>query len=141
MSEKERVSKRLYERWAEQLKYPTLKGKLSFEDSYQLALNRCMLCLPEEFNENVHRLFYSTPPSWKDDELWEALEECTEEFEVSSPSLICCGHPVKDEASPWKRETIKETNYHKLFSAILACADRRNLLIPKERAEAITEED
>ena len=134
---KYRVSKRLHERWKEELKYPTLKGNLSFEDSYQRKIDQCMLCSVEEFDENVNRLFYSTP--WIDEELWEKLEEYTETFEVSTPTL-CCGVPVKTESISANVQIIQETDYHKLFSAILACANRRSLLIPKQRTEIMTEE-
>ena len=135
---KYRVSKRLHERWKEELKYPTLKGNLSFEDSYQRKIDQCMLCPVEEFDENVNRLFYSTP--WIDDELWEKLDEYTEEYEISTP-VLCCGVPVKAENIPANVQTIQETDYHKLFAAILACANRRALLIPKQRTEIIAEEE
>ena len=70
MSAIERVS----DRWGSEISQPTLKGKLSFEDSIQMLINRCMTCLEEEFEINVSRLQSSIPVAWIDDEFNEDLE-------------------------------------------------------------------
>ena len=133
------IEGRLFKRWKKDITKPRLKGKISFEDSFQMLINRCMTCLPEERAENIEMLFYATPTSWKDEELYEALEEATEEVEYTQPA-ICCGVPVLPEYMPPRVWTQTEVHWKRLFNAILDCANRRNLLIPVERAEVMTEE-
>jgi len=139
MSYKE-TERRISERWKTDIKEPRLKGKLSFEESLQMLINRCMTCDPLEFPENVNRLYWSLPQSWRDNELHNAVEECQEEYEYSTP-VINCGIPVRSDILPELKERVTETDWHKLFNAILNCANRRNLLIPKERVEVVTERE
>ena len=139
MSYKE-TEKRVKGRWREDITKPRLKGKLGFEESFQMLVNRCMTCEPEEFPENVNRLYWSLPQSWRDNELYNALESCMEEYEYSSP-VINCGIPVRSDILPELKEKAIETDWHILFNAILNCANRRNLLIPKERVEVVTERE
>jgi len=134
----EPVEKRVYERWKSEITKPRLKGKLSFEDSIQMLINRCMNCPEEEFPENVNRLFWSVPQTWRDEELLDAMEEAQKEVEYTIPMLFC-GVPVNLDAVPGKRKVARETDWHMLFNAILNCYNRRNLLIPKERIEVVTE--
>lgn len=105
-----------------------------------MLVNRCMTCPPEEFPENVNRLYWSLPQSWRDNELYNAIEECQEKYEYSTP-IINCGIPVRSDILPELKEKVTETDWHQLFNAILNCANRRNLLIPKERIEVVTEEE
>ena len=138
---KYRVSKRVYKRWEEEITKPRLKGKISFEDSIQMLINLCMTCPPEDFPENVHRLFWSLPKSWRDDELLDEYEEAIEEVEYVQPQQ-CCGVVVTNcEELPPRRWIETETDWNALFNAILNCYNRRNLLIPKERVEVVTEEE
>lgn len=132
------IEGRIYKRWSESVSKPTLKGKLSFEESFQMLVNKCMTCPEEEFGMNVHRLFWSLPASWRDDELLEEYEEALEEFEYSTP-VTCCGVPIDPEVIPTGKEIVTETDWHAVFNAILNCANRRNLLIPVERQEIVTE--
>ena len=136
----ERVKYRIFKRWKDEITKPRLKGRLSFEESLQMLINRCMTCEPEEFPENVNRLYWSLPQSWRDNELYNAVEECQEEFEYSSP-VINCGIPVRSDILPELKERVTEMDWHMLFNAILNCANRRNLLIPKERVEVVTERE
>ena len=133
------VEGRLFKRWKEDITKPRLKGKLSFEESLQMLINRCMNCPPEEYAENVDRLFWSIPEDYKDDKLYEEYEEAMEEFEYTTP-ITCCGVPVKPEYIPERREIVTETDWKLVFNAILNCCVRRNLLIPVERVEVFTEE-
>lgn len=139
MSYKE-TERRVEKRWREDITKPRLKGKLGFEESFQMLVNRCMTCEPEEFPENVNRLYWSLPQSWRDNELYKTVEECQEEYEYSSP-VINCGIPVRSDILPELKERVTETDWHKLFNGILNCANRRNLLIPKERVEVVTERE
>ena len=136
----EETKRRIRERWKEDITKPRLKGKLSFEESLQMLINRCMTCEPEDFPENVNRLCWSLPQSWRDNELHNAVEECQEEYEYSTP-IMNCGIPISPEILPELKETVTEMDWHMLFNAILNCANRRNLLIPKERFEVITERE
>jgi len=133
------VEGRIFKRWKKDITKPKLKGKLSFEDSLQMLINRCMTCPPEEYPENVHRLFWSIPEYYKDDQLYEEYREAVEEFEYTKYQE-CCGVPItqSEELPPivWKQ---KETNWHVVFNAIMNCCVRRNLLIPVEQVEVITE--
>ena len=139
MSYKE-TERRIGKRLKEDITKPRLKGKLSFEESLQMLINRCMTCEPEERPQNVHTLYWSLPQSWRDEELYKAVEECQEEFEYSTP-VMNCGIPVNPEILPELKETVIETDWDRLFNAILNCANRRNLLIPKERVEVVTERE
>lgn len=134
----EEVEKRLFKRWKEDITKPRLKGKLSFEDSIQMLINRCMTCEEEQFPENVHRLYWSVPQAWRDEELNNALEEATEEYEYTTP-VMNCGVPVSPDILPESTQVVAETDWHMLFNAILNCYNRRNLLIPKERIEVVAE--
>ena len=139
-SDIEEIKRRILRRWEREISKPRLKGKLSFEESFQMLVNRCMTCPPEERAENIEMLFYATPTSWKDEELYEKLEECTEEVEYttyqkfSGVTVMDC-----DDMPPkvWKQT---EVDWKRLFNSIIDCANRRNLLIPMERAEVATEE-
>jgi len=139
MSYKE-TERRIGKRWQEDITKPRLKGKLGFEESFQLLVNRCMTCEEEEFPENVHRLYWSLPKSWRDKELYEVVESSQETFEYSTP-VMNCGVPVRSDILPELKEKVIETDWHELFNAILNCANRRNLLIPKERVEVVTERE
>ena len=141
MSEDYRVIEgRIYRRWSEDISKPKLKGKLSFEESLQMLINRCMTCPPEEYPENVHRLFWSIPEYYKDDLLYEEYEGAVEEFEYTIPVTLC-GVPVKPEAISPNVERVTETDWKLLFNAIMNCCARRNLLIPVEQVEVITEKE
>jgi hypothetical protein len=131
-----RTKESLKERWGDQFDKPKLRGKLGFDETLGRLITLCAISGPENFPEYVNRLFYSIPDEWKDDELWEAVEEATEKYEVTTPSL-CCGVPVKNDKIPAKVEITEETDYHKLFSALLACCNRRGLLIPQVKREII----
>ena len=139
MSYKE-TEKRVKGRWEKDVSTPKLKGKLGFEESFQMLINRCMTCLPEERPQNVHTLYWSLPQAWHDEELDNTVEECQEKYEYSTP-VINCGIPVRSDILPELKETVIETDWDRLFNAILNCANRRNLLIPKERVEVITERE
>ena len=139
MSYKE-TEKRVEKRWKEDITKPRLKGKLGFEESFQMLVNRCMTCPPEEYPENVHRLYWSLPKTWRDVDLYEVIEECQETYEYSNPVIIC-GIPVKPDVLPETKWTETEMDWHMLFNEILNCANRRNLLIPTERFEVITEQE
>ena len=139
MSEEYKVVEgRIYKRWKSELSKPRLKGKLSFEESLHLLVNRCMTCAPEEYPENVQRLFWALPKAYRDDELIEEYEGALEKVEYVTP-VTCCGVPVDPQVIPARKEIVTETDWHLLFNAILNCLNRRNLLIPKERVEVVTE--
>lgn len=141
MSEEYKVIEgRIYRRWSEDISRPRLKGKLSFEESLQMLINKCMVCPEEEFPINVHRLFWALPAAWHDEDLMEEYEEALEEVEYTTP-VTCCGVPVNEEAIPAFLERITETDWHAVFNAILNCCNRHNLLIPVERVEVVTEEE
>lgn len=133
------IEGRIYRRWSEDISKPKLKGKLSFEESLQMLINKCMTCPPEEFPTNVHRLFWSLPAAWRDDELMEEYEEALEEFEYTTP-VTCCGVPVDSDVIPAGKQIVTETDWNVLFNAVLNCCNRHNLLIPVERAEVVTEQ-
>ena len=135
-----KVTKRVYGRWGEEISKPRLKGKLSFEDSLQMLVNRCMTCEPEEFPTNVYRLFWSVPKSWRDEELHDEYDEATETVEYTTPFQFC-GVEVNPDVIPPRKEIVEETDWHMVFNAILNCANRRNLLIGKERVEVATEKE
>ena len=135
----QRTRESIRERWGDQFDKPQLRGKLGFDNSLSGLITLCMICNPENFSEYVNRLFYSLPPSWKDEELWEDLKDATEEYEITTPAL-CCGIAVKSENIPASVETTSETDYHRLFTALLACCNRNGLLIPQVRREIITSE-
>lgn len=134
------VEGRLFKRWKKDITKPRLKGKLSFEESLQMLINRCMNCPPEEFPENVYRLFWSMPEYYKDDQLYKEYEDATEDVEYTQPVTWCGGVPIDPDVIPPKVWVETETDWHKVFNAILNCCVRRNLLIPVERVEVTTEE-
>jgi len=125
------VEGRIYKRWKSEITKPRLKGKLSFEESIQMLINRCMTCPEEEFPQNVNRLFWSVPQSWRDEELLEAMEEAIQIVEYSTP-VLNCGIPINPDVLPGRVETIREVDWNALFHAILNC-------YPKERIEVVTE--
>ena len=140
MSEEYKVIEgRIYRRWKEDITKPRLKGKLSFEESLQMLINKCMTCEVEEFPQNVHRLFWALPKAWHDDELLDEYEEALEEVEYITQAT-CCGVPVDPDVIPPRIERATETDWHAVFNAILNCCNRHNLLIPVERVEVFTEE-
>lgn len=141
MSEEYKVVEgRIYKRWEKDITKPRLKGKLNFEESFQMLINRCMTCIPEEFPENVNRLFWALPKAYRDEELMSAMDEVTVEVEYVTP-VVNCGIPVDPKIIPSTRRIVSETDWHMLFNAILNCANRRNLLIPMERVEVMTEKE
>ena len=133
----QRTRASIIERWGDKFDKPQLRGKLGFDDTLRGLITLCSISAPENFPEYVNRLFYTIPPTWKDKELWEDLAEATEEYEITTP-VLCCGIAVKSENIPATVEKTEETDYHKLFSALLACCNRRGLLIPQVRREIIT---
>ena len=137
----EEIKRRILKRWEKDITKPKLKGKLSFEESLQMLINRCMTCPPEEFPENVHRLFYSMPEEYKDDKLYEETGDSVEEIEYTKYQTCCGVEITKSEEMPPRVWTQKETDWHRLFNAILNCCVRRNLLIPVERGEVVSEEE
>ena len=137
---KYKVTKRVYGRWKDEISKPRLKGGISYEESFQTLVNICMTCPLEEREKNIEMLFYSTPTSWKDEELWEALEECKETVEYTQP-VIFCGIEIDAGVIPPKVWTQVEIHWEELFNAIIDCANRRNLLIPMERAEVFAEKE
>lgn len=134
------VKERVYGRWKEDVTTPQLRGKIGYDDSLRMLINLCMHCSPEEFPTFVHRLYYSWPSAYHDTELDKAVEECTEEFEYSTP-IMNCGVPVRSNILPEMKEVVKETNWNMLFQELVNCAHRRHLLIPAERVEIVTEEE
>lgn len=130
------IEGRIYRRWREEdIKKPTLKGKLSFEESFQILINKCMTCPPEERPQNIYMLFWSLPKAWRDEPLLKEYEETLQEVEYSTPKFWC-GVPQEDSVVV---EQVTEIEWEQLFHAILNCANRRNLLIPTERTEIVTE--
>lgn len=109
-----------------------------FEDSLHKLIDICMTCPPEEFPENVCRLYHSLPKGWVDETLEEELKDATVEAEYSVPE-IWCGAVVREDVIPGKKEVVQETNWYVLFTSILDCINRRGLLPPAERTEIITE--
>ena len=134
------VEGRVFRRWRKDITKPRLKGKLSFEESLQMLINRCMNCPRDEFPENVYRLFWSMPEEYKDDKLYEEYGEAMEDVEYTQLQT-CCGVQVLPEYMPPRVWVETETDWHKVFNAILNCCVRRNLLIPVERAEVVSEEE
>jgi len=135
------IEGRVYRRWEKDVTKPRLKGGISYEESFHMLVNICMTCPPEEFPKYVNRLFYSTPTTWKDEELWDALEEATEEVEYATSQTFCNVPVANCPEMPSVVRRSRETDWHKLFTAILDCANRRNLLIPMERVEVMTEKE
>ncbi|MHC1587689.1 MAG: hypothetical protein ACXQTX_04370 [Candidatus Syntropharchaeia archaeon] len=123
------------ERWGDELSEPRLKGKIGYEDSIRMLINRCMICYPEEFDHYAHRLYWSIPRSWWDDEFIEDLEDARQTVEVSVP-VTFCGVPYEE-----KHEFAEEVDWRKVFNAILNLCNRRNLLIAQDRIEAITDRE
>jgi hypothetical protein len=132
----ERTRRSIVDRWGDKFDKPQLRGKLGFDETLGRLITLCTISAPENFPEYVNRLFYSIPDEWKDEELWEAVDEATESYEVTTPTL-CCGVPVKSDRIAPNVEVTQETDYHKLFSALLACCNRRGLLIPQVKREII----
>lgn len=134
------IEGRIYRRWKEEdIKKPTLKGKLSFEESFQMLVNKCMTCPPEERPQNIYMLYWSLPKTWRDEELAEEYEATKEEVQYEEPYMNA-GVPVTNcPEMPPKVWTETEMKWEELFHAILNCANRRNLLIPVERTEIVTE--
>jgi hypothetical protein len=130
------IEGRIYRRWnKEDITKPTLKAKISFEESFQMLVNKCMVCPAEERPQNIYMLFWSTPKLWRDEILNEEMTETIETVEYTTPK-IWCGVPLENDAIV---KTVEETKWEQLFNAILNCANRRNLLIPMERTEIVTE--
>lgn len=132
----ERMKERVFGRWADEITHPRLKAKIGFEDSLHELINRCMCCAAEEFDENVHRLLWSIPDSWRDSDFENDLSECTETVEVVTPTIFC-GVPVDTNVIAAKREEQDESDWRMVFNAILNLCQRRNLLIPKDFTEVV----
>jgi len=138
MSAIERVS----DRWGSEISQPTLKGKLSFEDSIQMLINRCMTCLEEEFEINVSRLQSSIPVAWIDDEFNEDLEQTKSTVSYWKFKQWCgvnVGTPEEPIGGSPYQVTEEIINWQAVFNTILNLYNRRNLLIARERVEVVTD--
>jgi len=136
----ERTKARVLGRWGDEITHPRLKAKIGFEDSMHELINKCMTCPEEEFDFNVHRLLWSIPDSWRDEEFEGDLDEATETVEYVTP-MLNCGITIKDDVLPGTKETRDETDWRKVFYAIMNLCQRRNLLIPKDYTEVIPDEE
>ena len=134
-----RVEGRFMNRWGEKVLYPQLKGKINFDESITQLVNKIMTTDGEQFDECVHRLYYSLPSSWLDDEFLDEVPDCNEDVEITEPTVFC-GVAVDTSIIAEKREVKTETDFHRLFGLILDLLDRRNLLVAKERHEYVTSE-
>jgi len=134
----ERTKERVMSRWGDEISHPRLKAKIGFEDSLHELINKCMTCPEEEFDFNVHRLLWSVPDSWRDEEFENDLDGTIEQVEVITP-IMNCGVPIKEDVVPGTKETRDETDWRKVFNAIVNLCQRRNLLIPKDYTEVIPE--
>ena len=136
----ERTRGRVLKRWGDEISHPRLKGKIGFDESLHILIQKCMICPEEEFDFNVHRLLWTIPDSWRDDEFEEDLENTTETVEYTTP-VMNCGIPIDPEVIPGAREVMEETDYRKVFNACMNLFQRRNMLIPKDFTEVIPDEE
>ena len=136
----ERTKERVMGRWGDEISHPRLKAKIGFEDSLHELINKCMTCPEEEFDFNVHRLLWSVPDSWRDEEFENDLDEAIEQVETVVP-IMNCGIPILDAIVPGQREIKDETDWRKVFNAIVNLCQRRNLLVPKDYTEVISDEE
>ena len=130
---------RVLDRWEEEISKPSLKGKISFEDSIQMLINLCMTCDDYHFDGYVERLLYAIPVSWRDAEFDNALEVCTTTSQGWQHKYNC-GIAITNKAmgSPYLVD-YDVTDWKQIFNCILNLYNRRELLLSKQRTEIITD--
>jgi len=137
---------RLQGRFGEELRQSTLKGSLSFENSVQMLINRCMTCIPQEFEMYVRRLLNSIPITWIDGEFNEEIEKTSRTEKVYKFSNWCGSdagtikNPIlDDEGNVLSPKLVEEemVDYESIFNAILNLYNRRNLLLKKRVTETV----
>ena len=134
----EATKKRVMERWGDELSHPRLKAKLGFDQSLIALINKCMTCPEEEFDFNVHRLLWSIPDAYRDDDFEDDLTASIETAEYTTP-IPWCGVFIISSVIQGKIETVEEMDYRKVFNAILNLCNRLNILIPRIFTEVITD--
>jgi hypothetical protein len=137
----EEVKQRITDRWGYRIKFPALKGKVSYEEILHSLIDEIVHCDVGAFDEYTHRLWCAIPSSWQeqDQKFQDDLEEAIEQVEVSTP-VLNCGIPINDDVIPGTKETKDEVDFKKVFRACMDLLDRRGLLLEADRTEIMTEE-
>jgi hypothetical protein len=137
----EEVKQRIMGRWGERIKFPALKGKVSYEEILHSLIDEIVHCEVGTFDEYVHRLWCAIPSSWqeRDGKFQDDLGEAIEQVEIVTP-IMNCGIPINDDVVAGTKEIKDEIDFRKVFRACMDLLDRRGLLLEADRTEIMTEE-